>query len=404
MVILDVVYNHFGPEGNYIAQYFPDIVTAEYNTPWGQALNFDARNSEKTRKFIVHNALYWVEEFRMDGLRLDAVHAIIDSSSTHILDELARTVRMVAKGREIHLILESDDRVWHHLLRDEMTGPVSSTAQWNHDMQKLVALAMTSGRAESADYADTEALGRALVEGFTSGPHHRNVPEKFRATAISSGSFISFLQTHDVIGNRIAGERITQLAPPHIVRAIASVYLLAPQIPMLFMGEEWGASTPFPFFCDFSGELAEAVRRGRLEQFATAWQRADPAFLATVPDPQAESTFLSAKLKWEERDEPQHRAWLDWYTRVLETRNAIIVPMLRRLHAVQGQCEVRGPRQIAVRWEMEQQTLSLEGNFSDQPSERFGPGTGELLWLEGDAPAAGGLGAWSVRWSLTLKS
>src|SRR5947209_16064285 len=120
MVILDVVYNHFGPEGNYIGQYFPDIVTRQYHTPWGQALNFDAKHSDKTRDFIISNALYWIQEFRMDGLRLDAVHAIVDSSSTHILDDIAAAVRQAAMGRSIHLILESDDRVWHHLMRDQL--------------------------------------------------------------------------------------------------------------------------------------------------------------------------------------------------------------------------------------------------------------------------------------------
>jgi malto-oligosyltrehalose trehalohydrolase len=401
MVILDVVYNHFGPEGNYLGQYFPDVMTQNYHTPWGQALNFDSQNGEKTRKFIVHNALYWVEEYQMDGLRLDAVHAIIDSSSTHILDELARTVRMVAKSRPIHLILESDDRVWHHLLQDGIAGPVSSTAQWNHDMQKLVALALTSGRPEQLDYNDTEDLGKALVEGFTSGPHHRNTPGGFETPALSTGSFISFLQTHDVVGNRIRGERITHLVAHNVLRAVASVYLLAPQIPMLFMGEEWGASTPFPFFCDFKGSLADAIRRGRIEQFASADERENPKFMASIPDPLAEETFVAAKLNWDERSERLHGELLDWYTNILAVRRKSVVPMLRRLHAVHGEYDILGPRQIQVRWRMETEELRLEANLSDRSSPLFEAPGDTLVWLEGCESAPSSLDAWSVRWSVS---
>jgi malto-oligosyltrehalose trehalohydrolase len=400
MVLLDVVYNHFGPEGNYIPQYFPDIVTNAYETPWGQALNFDAKHSNRTREFVIHNALYWVEEFQMDGLRLDAVHAILDSSSNHILDELAHAVKLVAGGREIHLILESDDRVWHHLGRDAELQPLSSTAQWNHDMQKLVALALTSGRPDDLDYADTILLGKALVEGFTSGPHHQNAPEEVAELSVSAAGFISFLQSHDVIGNRIAGERITQLAPPEVVRAIASVYLLAPQIPMLFMGEEWGASTPFPYFCDFTGELASAVRRGRLEQFATPEQRADPQFLATVCDPVAESTFLSAKLQWGERLSGTHATWLDWYRGILETRRKNIVPLFPLLNAAPGQYDVPGPRQIAVQWKIGGGGLRMRANLSDQPSALLPRGSGRTIWLEGRESGEEMLGPWSVHWSI----
>ena len=170
MVIMDVVYNHFGPEGNYLPQYFPDICTDRYMTPWGKALNFDARHSEQTRAFIIHNALYWIEEFRVDGLRLDAVHAIIDSSSVHVLDELARRVREVAEGRHVHLILESDDTMWARLLRDATLNPLLSTAQWNHDCKQLAILGLTSGRSVEDDTRNTALLGCALIEGFTSQP------------------------------------------------------------------------------------------------------------------------------------------------------------------------------------------------------------------------------------------
>jgi malto-oligosyltrehalose trehalohydrolase len=400
MVILDVVYNHFGPEGNYIPQYFPDILTNEHETPWGQALNFDATHGAKTRQFIVHNALYWIQEFRMDGLRLDAVHAILDSSTVHILDELARTVRAVAGDRSIHLILESDDRVWHYLGRNEFAHPLSSTAQWNHDMQKLVALAVTSGRTEEEDRADTELLGKSLISGFTSGQHHRNAPKNVTELSISPCGFISFLQSHDVIGNRISGERINRLAPDYVVRATAAIYLLAPQIPMLFMGEEWAASTPFPYFCDFTGELAGAVRNGRLEQFATAEQRRDPQFIAAAPDPLSLETFQSAKLAWEEQRLPPHAAWLEWYRRILCARRSTVVPMLHQLHSVKGTYTTPGHRQIDVRWTLDAQELRMSANLSNESSLAFAPRPLGTFWLEGTEKGNAELGPWSVRWSL----
>lgn len=401
MVILDVVYNHFGPEGNYIPQYFPDIVSRGYKTPWGQGLNFDAKNSEKTRKFIVHNALYWIEEFRMDGLRLDAVHAILDSSSPHILDEIARTVRSVAGQRSIHLILESDDRVWHLLQRDEIAHPLSSTAQWNHDIQKLASLALSTGRPEEEERKDTEILGRALIEGFTSGPHHHNTPQQLMELAVGPGGFVSFLQTHDVVGNRICGERITQLVPSRVARALASVYLLTPQIPMLFMGEEWAASTPFPYFCDFQGELADAVRNGRLEQFASPSQRQDPQFLAHIPDPLSEVTFFMAKLNWREAVAPPHSEWLDWYTQILQTRRRVLLPLLQRLHNIRGEYEVLRPRQLCVRWEVDTVELSLQANLSASAGGKFQSPVGQTIWLEGAVADTGELEPWSVRWSLS---
>ena len=400
MVILDVVYNHFGPEGNYIGQYFPDIVTRQYQTPWGQALNFDAKHSEQTREFIIQNALYWIREFRMDGLRLDAVHAIVDSSSVHILDEIAHAIGRVSFGRPIHLILESDDRVWHHLVRDQLGMPLSSTAQWNHDSQKLLALALTSGRADEQDRTDTTLLCRALTEGFQSGPHHRNAPQSAQELLLGPGAFISFLQTHDVVGNRIRGERLTDLAPVHVVRAIAAVYLLAPQVPMLFMGEEWGASTPFPYFCDFSGDLASAVRAGRLEQFATFEQRADPEFLASIPDPLADSTFLAAKLKWDEVTCTPHAELLEWYRSVLQMRRETLLPLLARLHGTRGTYELLGPRQFSITWETELADLRLEANLSSSESAAFGIPEGAVIWLQGSWQPGQPFGPWTVRWSL----
>ncbi len=408
MVLLDVVYNHFGPEGNYLPQFYPDICTDRYQTPWGQALNFDAANSERNREFILENALYWIVEFRIDGLRLDAVHAIIDSSTPHILDELATRVRAVAGHRHVHLILESDEVMWQRLIRDQNANPLLSTAQWNHDAKQLLALGLTAGRPAAEDARDTELLGRSLTEGFTSVPPTAiSIGETLvwappaLPVHIPPGGFVSFLQTHDLVGNRLRGERISDLAPPHIVHALAAVYLLSPQIPMLFMGEEWAASSPFPYFCEFAGELGEAVRRGRLQQFATPAQRVDPAFLATVPDPLAPATFLSAKLRWDELPDPPHAKTFAVYRELLALRRERILPLLHGIPHRAGTADLRGARTLEVRWSLPLGELRLDTNLNDLPSPTLTPLTGEVLHLQGALHADRELAPWSVRWSLT---
>ncbi len=405
MVLLDVVYNHFGPEGNYLPQLFPDVCTNRYSTPWGAALNFDAQHSSKTREFIIQNALYWLEEFQMDGLRLDAVHAIIDASPVHVLDELAHRVREAAADRHVHLILESDDTVWHRLIRDTASMPLLSTAQWNHDAKELAHVALTPPSADGVP--EMHRLGRALTEGFTSEPAkfgsgHDRVEAPVR---IPPGGFVAFLQTHDLVGNRLRGERLSHLASMQVLRALSSVYLLLPQIPMLFMGEEWAASTPFPYFCDFSGDLADAVRKGRLDQFTTPQQREDTAFLATVPDPLDPQTFLSAKLHWHELAELEHAAMLDHYRGLLHTRQQKIVPLLRHLQDHNGSFVVTGERCMTVAWRTggdaaQGSTLRLEMNLSAAAGAVLEEPAGESLWMEGEMLPNGRLGPWSVRWTL----
>lgn len=403
MVILDVVYNHFGPEGNYLPQFFPDIATDQYMTPWGKALNFDSRHCEQTREFIIQNALYWITEFRMDGLRLDAVHAIVDSSSIHVLDELARRVRSAASDRHVHIILESDDTMWVRLLRDSTYNPLLSTAQWNHDCKYLASLGLTRGRSANEDLRDTELLGHALIEGFTSQPP-KNLASRIATEHpehLPPLSFISFLQTHDLVGNRIGGERISHFASGPVLRALAAIYLLAPQIPMLFMGEEWAASTPFPFFCDFSGDLADAVRRGRLEQFTTPQQRQDAAFVSSIPDPLAEQTFQSAKLKWDETTQHEHASMLAFYREIMAVRRRRIVPMLRNFPENAGVYQVHAPRFFEVHWELDTGTLRLEANLSHE-AVGCSCDAGETLWLEGALSENNQLAPWSVRWSLSV--
>lgn len=406
MVILDVVYNHFGPEGNYLPRYFPQVLTDRHCTPWGQGLNFDGEYSEQVREFIVQNALYWIDEFHADGLRLDAAHAMIDTRPTHILDELADRVHALAGDRTVHLILENEQNIARRLLRDSRGEPKLYTAQWNHDITHLLGASMTGSceDRQGSDDGETGKLGKALAEGFVIAAQMQKEAEGKEAQLpdVPPTAFTAFIQTHDLIGNRIFGERIGLLAAPEALRAVAAIYLLSPQIPMMFMGEEFGASTPFPYFCDFHGNLAEAVRKGRCEQLANQDPKPDPAELERAPNPQDEATFRSAKLRWEEVDEETHAESLGWYKRLLAVRLQAVAPLL---HGITGSCgvyNVVAPGAFTIQWTLARGArLHLAANLCVQPTAGFSPAPGRLIWQQGPPMANGTLGAWSVNWSVS---
>ncbi|HVB46919.1 MAG TPA: malto-oligosyltrehalose trehalohydrolase [Burkholderiales bacterium] len=373
MVLLDVVYNHFGPEGNYLHVYCPQFFNPAHHTPWGAAINFDGPHCRTVRDFFIHNALYWIEEYRCDGLRLDAVHAIRDDSQPDIVYELTRAVRQgPARERHVHLVLENDRNEARYLMRgaqrDATFAPRFASAQWNDDLHHALHVLLT-GEADGyyADYADAplERLGRTLAEGFA----YQGEPSAFRGGAprgepsaqLPPAAFVSFLQTHDQVGNRAFGERIDALAEERYVRAALACVLLAPQVPMLFMGEEYGASTPFLFFCDFGPELAAAVARGRRAEFERFAAFRDAQARARIPDPGDAATFEASRLRWEERDAPGHRERLEWCRALLAQRRQHIVP---RLGAARG-----GGRwalhsgALQVHWELREARLHLLANF-----------------------------------------
>jgi malto-oligosyltrehalose trehalohydrolase/4-alpha-glucanotransferase len=405
MVLLDVVYNHFGPEGAYVHPIAPQTFTERYKTPWGAAVNFDRPNSGPVREFVIHNALYWIEEFHLDGLRLDAVHAIHDDGPKHLLEELAQRVRTAAGDRH-HLIVENEENQASRLVRGEDGRPRWYTAQWNDDAHHVLHVAATGETTGYyADYkGNTEKLGRALAEGFAFQGElmpYRGRPRGTPSAALPPAAFIAFIQNHDQVGNRAFGDRLTAYAPAEAVRAIAAVYLLLPQIPMLFMGEEWGAAQPFPFFCDFGPELADAVRKGRREEFARFPEFQDPATRERIPDPTAEETFESAKLGWEDIAEAPHAGSLAWYRRALATRHAEVVPQLPGIRAG-GRYEVLGEGAIVVRWPRGDRggALVLAANLSGASAEGFPAASGRVIWQEGDTGEDGAFGPWAVRWSI----
>ncbi len=372
MVFVDVVYNHFGPEGNYLHRYAPQFFTERHATPWGPALDFDGAGSRTVRNFFIHNALYWLKEFHLDGLRLDAVHAILDGSARGILEELSETVRAAfPPERHIHLVLENDDNAARHLARDDAGRPRRYTAQWNDDVHHALHVLLTGetgGYYE--DYAEAPArrLGRALAEGFAyqgeTSPHRGGRGRGEPSAHLPPMAFVSFLQNHDQVGNRALGERIGGFARPTALRAAMTVILLAPAIPLLFMGEEWNAPHPFPFFCDFGPDLAEAVREGRRREFAKFPEFADPAARARVPDPLAVETYDAAKLDWSKLADSIHGEWLAFYRGLLDIRRREIVPRLARLDASIATWQMHNGDVVEVRWRLDgaelQAILSLK--------------------------------------------
>jgi malto-oligosyltrehalose trehalohydrolase len=400
MVLLDVVYNHFGPDANYTGNYWPQLLTARHKTPWGAAVNFDDTGSREVREFVVENALYWLEEFRFDGLRLDAVHAIRDSGTPHLLDALAARVQERFAGqRSVHLLLENEDNDASRLAPQ---GPY--TAQWNDDLHHGLHVALTGERqGYYEEYcADPSRLPRALAEGFAwqgEPMAYRGSPRGKPSAQLPPAAFVAFLQNHDQIGNRAFGERIASLADAPALRAAAAIYLLAPQVPMLFMGEEWGTRVPFLFFCDLAASLRDSVREGRRAEFARFAEFRDATRRAAIPDPTADATFLASRLDWSELALPMHAGWLAWHRRVLTVRREQIVPLLPSIGAHAGSWTA-WRHAFIVHWNCGAQTLTLAANFGSA-FENFPPLPGRLLWSEGATVADGGVfEAWSLRWTL----
>jgi malto-oligosyltrehalose trehalohydrolase len=408
MVLLDVVYNHFGPEGNYLSLYAPQFFNPRHQTPWGAAINYDSQGAAMVREFVLHNALYWLREFHFDGLRLDAAHAIADESSMHILEELARRVRAQSLPRAVHLVLENEHNQAHWLERDERCEPTLYDAQWNDDVHHVLHVAV-SDEAEGyyEDYCgDSDKLGRALAQGFAfQGEHmrYRGAARGEPSVHLPPSAFIAFIQNHDQVGNRAFGERISTLAPPPALRVATALYLLLPQIPMLFMGEEWQSGSPFLFFCDFGAELATAVRDGRRQEFARFAAFRDPAMRARIPDPLSERTFLDSKLDWEHLAQPAHALTLRWYQDLLAVRRRHIVPLLPALRGA-GEYRVIAPGAVLLCWRGGGRELTIAANLRAEPSSGFPDLRGQLLWQEGLAGQADRLRAWSLRCFLTGRS
>lgn len=413
MVILDVVYNHFGPEGNYLHCYGGDFFNERHHTPWGAAINFDGDHNRGVRDFFIHNALFWLEEYRLDGLRLDAIHAICDDSSPDIIEELAAAV-WTGPGRErqVHLILENDGNQSHYLERGKMGEVRQATAQWNDDIHHTFHILATGERdGYYSDYAADPLgmLARCLTEGFA----YQGEPSGFRdgenrgerSSQLPPAAFVNFLQTHDQVGNRAFGERFCHLAPAPTLEALTALLLLAPQVPLLFMGEEFAAPQPFLFFCDFGPDLAQAVTEGRHREFARFERFADPAVRESIPDPIAESTFVASHLDWSALERPPHRDALALHRRLLDLRRRQLVPRLAGMAGGTAEQIRLGPQTLNINWRLgDGSRLELHANLGPEPYDGIQLPVERLLFatsnLDLNAVAAGHLAPWSATWLL----
>ena len=324
--ILDVVYNHLGPAGNYLGEFAP-YFSDRYGTPWGRAVNLDAPGADEVRRFLCDNALSWLRDYRFDGLRLDAVNALFDQSAVHFLEQLGAEVRALSaeSGRRLEVIAESDLND-PRVVRPVAAGGYALDAQWSDDYHHALHAAVTGERKGYYDgFGPLALVARALADGFVFAGQYS--PWRGRRHGrplgdVSGNRLVGYVQNHDQVGNRAKGERWSHLVPEPAVFAAAALTLAAPFVPMLFQGEEWAASTPFPFFTDHEPDLGRLVTEGRRKEFAAfGW---DPASIA---DPQAAQTFESARLCWDERGRDPHRAVLDWHRRLVRLRRA--TPALR---------------------------------------------------------------------------
>jgi malto-oligosyltrehalose trehalohydrolase len=399
MVFLDVVYNHFGPDGNYLGQYAPQFFTAQHKTPWGDAIDYRV---PQVRAFAVDNALHWLDRYRFDGLRLDAVHALVEPGEPSVLSELSEAVgRLAAQtGRHIHLVLENDNN--RAALLDPLADPPAGRyrAQWNDDYHHAWHTLLTNeSHGYYRDYKQPKPqIARSLAEGFVYqgeiSEHRQNTRRGEPSGTLPATAFINFLQNHDQIGNRAHGDRLSSLADQTTLEAALTIMLLAPMPPLMFMGEEWGAAEPFPFFCDFAGELADAVRKGRRAEFAEAY--ADPSI--DVPDPLSEATFQSAILDWSAREHGAHKRRLDLVRALLRVRREQIMPRLANLAHTDAQAQFSVDL-LQARWRLgDGSMLHLVANLSARECARPGcADVGTPIW--GERPSAS-LPPWSVYWHI----
>ncbi|MGP6158023.1 MAG: malto-oligosyltrehalose trehalohydrolase [Vulcanimicrobiaceae bacterium] len=403
-VLLDAVYNHFGPEGNYLGRYAPNFFTERHHTPWGAAIDFESPGNAPVRAFFIENALYWLLEYRFDGLRLDAVDRIHDEPERDFLRELAATVASrLERHRSVELVLEND-------FNEAALLRAGYRAQWNDDVHHAAHVLLTKqSDGYYRDFATDPAalLGRALTSGFA----YQGEASAFRdgrkrgepSADLQLSSFVTFLQNHDQIGNRALGERIAQLAPHEALRAGLALLLLAPSPPLLFMGEEWAASTPFLFFCDFEPELAEKVTEGRRAEFVSFPQFADPSTRDAIPDPSEPATFVRSKLNWGEREAPPHRLWLEYYRALLHLRTTEIAPRLAGLRGSDAEFERTGVSGLRARWRLAGATqLRLAANLGPEPGDALPtlPQHAKLIFATHDFRPHERAPDWSVRWSI----
>nr|WP_298146108.1 malto-oligosyltrehalose trehalohydrolase [uncultured Pseudomonas sp.] len=396
MVFVDVVYNHFGPEGNYLGEYASGFFREDVHTPWGPAIDF---RRQPVRDFFIENALMWVLDYRIDGLRLDAVHAI--SEQDFLLELADRVHAAVSINRHVHLILENEDNSAN--LLDQ-----GFVAQWNDDGHNVLHVLLTGERqGYYADFAQapTQKLLRCLAEGFVFQGQidRRGEPRGQLSTHLPSTAFVLFLQNHDQVGNRAFGERLIELVDEDTLKTAIALLLLCPMVPLLFMGEDWGAKQPFLYFTDYREPLASAVREGRRNEFRDFREFADPQRREEIPDPNALSSFSASQVALNPELQPAQQAWRDYYRELIELRRQHLTPHLSDVHSERVSLFAEGA--LAAVWRLDDNSLlRIDLNLSQVPvqGEAISP-EARLLFSRGldpDTYRQGNLAARSIVVSL----
>ena len=363
-VIVDVVYNHLGPAGNHLREFGP-YFTDKYKTPWGDAVNFDERGSTDVRGFFIDNALMWLRDYHCDGLRVDAAHAMLDLSAVHFLEELTTRVRALeAEGRGPYWVIAESDLNDPRLLHSPESGGFGMDAQWNDDFHHALHALLTGERSGYyADFDSVEQLAIALENAYVFSGNYsefRGRKHGRPARGLPGSRFLGYLQNHDQVGNRAQGDRTSRLLSPGLLRVGAALVMTSPFVPLVFMGEEWGASTPFQYFTDHDDpELGLAVSEGRRKEFDSFGWAADQ-----VPDPQATESFARSKLDWTELETEPYASMLDWYRGLIELRRSTPALLDDGLAAV----EVRFDE--AARWlVVERGSITIACNLGTKPVE-----------------------------------
>ncbi len=403
-VFIDVVYNHFGPDGNYLNAYAPAFFSREHQSPWGAAINFDREGSETVRDFFAHNALYWLDEFRADGLRLDAVHAIVDESSPDILQEISTRVRGFAasSGRALHLVLENDRNEAERLANCPRPGLYDG--QWNDDFHHSLHVALTQEtQGYYAKFGDDPValLARVLTHGFAF--RHG---EPSAAPPAPLGALVQFMGNHDQIGNRAFGERLAQLLPsPDAAELALLLSLLTPAAPMVFMGDEFGASTPFLYFAQWEGDLRQAVREGRQREFS---HEVPPG--RELPDPCDVASLQASQLRWDEAASPAGLARSRLVQSALQARRQWLQPLADSLQEAGHTAERVDEQALRIQWRYGGGTrIQLEINLGSAPAAVQPAGQAQadeavraqdIFAYRRSSGDQAAWPAWSARWTL----
>lgn len=399
-VVLDVVYNHFGPKGNYLHLLGP-LYQDEIETPWGPAVNFDAASGATVRELVIDNALYWLKEFNLDGLRFDAVHEIYDDGPLHVLEELTERVRATFEDRHVHLISENSLNHVDWLTRNERNEPWRFDAQWSDDLHHALHALITEENCWY--YADfegrTDLAGRALAEGVSWQGEYMEHEQRNKgepSAFLPATAFVSFMQNHDQMGNRPHGDRVSGMVSAEALRLWSAIVLLSPEIPLLFMGEEWAATTPYLFFSDVGEDLADTIRKSRVEEL----KRFPNVSVENLPDPMSQASFVRSKLDWSEPESGQHASMLEHYRELIAVRSSQIIPRLAGMAGYSAEYEVLDDKVIAVRWTLgDGSHLHLAANLRDAPAEFAGLAERRIIWLQGDIQGTA-IGGWSCVFSL----